>query len=160
MSAKTKIMVIKMRELIYTAIFLVLLLLLAFLLIFMFRPKTKETSNTTSATEQSERTIQQESSQYIPGIYTTPITLGASSVDVEVTVDENHINAIRLVNLSESATAMYPLVSPSLDEISMQILEKQSLENITCPESNKYTSQMLLNAVSCALDNARFENWN
>lgn len=149
-----------MRELVYTAIFLVLLLLLAFLLIFMFRPKAKEASKASLQTEQNESTFKKEASQYIAGIYTTPITLGASSVDVEVTVDENHINAIRLVNLSEAATAMYPLVSPSLDEISLQICQKQSLENITCPESNKYTSQMLLNAVSRALDNARVENWN
>lgn len=160
MSAKTKIMVIKMRELIYTAIFLVLIVLLAILLLFMFRPASKEISNTSLQTEQKESDAKKDTSQYIAGIYTTPITLGASSVDVEVTVDENHINAIRLVNLSEAATAMYPLVSPSLEEIAFQICEKQSLENITCPESNKYTSQMLLNAISQALENARIENWN
>lgn len=153
-------MVIKMRELIYTAIFLVLIILLIILLIFMFRPKSEDKTSSLQQTEAKETSTATETAQYIAGIYTTPITLGASSVDVEVVVDENHINSIRLVNLSETATAMYPLVSPSLDKIAAQVCEKQSLENITCPESNKYTSQMLLNAISQALKNARTENWN
>lgn len=157
MSAKTKIMVVKMRELIYTAIFLVLIILLAVLLIFMFSSKPKETTSTTSPTAPEQTST--ADAQYIAGVYTTPITLGDSTVDVEVVVDENHINSIRLVNLSETATAMYPLVSPSLEDIAAQVCQKQSLENITCPESNKYTSQMLLNAISQALSNARRANW-
>lgn len=159
MSAKTKIMVIKMRELIYTAIFLGLIILLVVLLVLMFRPKFQNQKASSQQTETKEQSSESDTAQYIAGIYTTPITLGASSVDVEVVVDENHINSIRLVNLSESTTAMYPLVSPALDEISSQICEKQSLENITCPESNKYTSQMLLNAVSQALETAKVTNW-
>lgn len=190
MSSKTKIMVVKMREIIYTAIFLALIVLLVVLLVMMFSSRSEEeivsqfqngaqtdtsgsgTSQTdapqtdssqtgTSQTDTSGRdrslsgTASSSSAQYIAGVYTTPVTLGDSAVDVEVVVDENRINSIRLVNLSESITAMYPLVSPSLDEIAAQICETQSLENITCPEDNKYTSQLLLNAVAQALQNAR-----
>ena len=71
-----------------------------------------------------------------------------------MSVDQNHINAIRLVNLSESTAAAFPLVSPSLDHITSQILEKQSLEDITCPRENKYTSQLLLSAIAQALERA------
>ena len=159
MSAKTKIMVIKMREIIYTVIFLALIILLVFLLVFMFTSKSEENQTSSRQTEQNPANTQDDTAQYIAGIYTTPVTLGDSTVDVEVIVDENHINSIRLVNLSETATAMYPLVSPSLEDIAAQICEKQSLENITCPESNKYTSQMLLNAISQALKNASRTNW-
>jgi uncharacterized protein with FMN-binding domain len=77
---------------------------------------------------------------------------------VEVTVDSDHINAIRLVNLSESTAASYPLVSPALEHIASQILEKQSLEDITCPQENRYTSQLLLSAITDALELARAED--
>lgn len=159
MSAKTKILVIKMREIIYTVIFLALIILLVILLVFMFTSKSDKTRASSPQTDQSPVTAQEDTAQYIAGIYTTPVTLGDSTIDVEVTVDENHINSIRLVNLSETATAMYPLISPSLEDIAAQICEKQSLDNITCPESNKYTSQMLLNAISQALENAKRINW-
>ena len=157
MSSKTKIMVVKMREIIYTIIFLALILLLILLLIFMFTSKSD--NQQASALSSEQPATEPDTAQYIAGIYTTPITLGDSSVDVEVIVDENHINSIRLVNLSETATAMYPLVSPSLEDLSQQICQKQSLENITCPESNKYTAQMLLNAIAQALENAKSSNW-
>lgn len=157
MSSKTKIMVVKMREIIYTFIFLVLIILLVVLLIFMFTSKSKNSQ--TSRVQNEQSSPEPDTAQYIAGVYTTPITLGDSTVDVEVVVDENHINSIRLVNLSETATAMYPLVSPSLDDLAAQICEKQSLENITCPENNKYTSQMLLNAIAQALETAESANW-
>lgn len=156
MSAKTKIMVVKMREIIYTLIFLALIVLLIVLLVIMFTSRPEETKSGASArqTVSGQSTAASDSSRYVAGVYTTPISLGDSAVDVEVIVDENHINSIRLVNLSETATAMYPLVSPSLETIALQICQNQSLENITCPESNKYTAQMLLNAVAQALKQA------
>lgn len=159
MSAKTKIWVVKMREIIYTVIFLALIILLAVLLFFMFTSKDKKTQTAASQILQEAALTAEDTAQYIAGIYTTPVTLGDTTVDVEVTVDENHINAIRLVNLSEATTAMYPLVSPSLDDIAVQICQTQSLENISCPESNKYTAQLLLNAISQALENAKSVNW-
>ena len=75
-------------------------------------------------------------------------------MNVEVTVDTNEIQSIRLVNLSEATAASYPLVSPSLEEIAAQILEKQSLDDITCPAENRYTAQLLLLAISDALATA------
>lgn len=154
MSSKTKILVVKMREIIYTAIFLALALLLVILLIRMFTSGSSDQTNTTPQTN-TLTASSSDTAQYIAGIYTTPVSLGDSTVDVEVTVDENHINSIRLVNLSETISAMYPLVSPSLETIARQICQNQSLENITCSESNKYTAQILLNAVSQALQQAR-----
>ena len=139
MSTKTKIMVIKRRELIYTILFLAFILIFLLLLVFMFHPlsggkQDKAVQKETAGEEAHENS----SSRYIAGVYTTPVTLGETNVDVELTVDENHINAIRLVNLSEATTAMYPLVSPSLDDLALQICEKQSLENITCTCSKWY----------------------
>ena len=141
MSAKTKILVFRMREIIYTAIFAVLGIILLVLLFFMFLPAAEETSDKGSAS----------APKYIAGVFPSPVSLNGSSVDVEVVVDENHINSIRLVNLNDTVATMYPLVSPTLDSIASQVCQSQSLENITYPSDSKYTSQMLLDAISEAL---------
>lgn len=142
MSSKTKIVVLHTKEVIYTGIFVVLAVVLAVLLFLMFG-KNK------NADPASADAI------YHAGVYTSPITLNDNTFDVEVKVDENHINSISLVNLSETTTAMYPLVEPALDALSDQIYTSQSTENITYSEENKYTSMLLLEAIDSALDKAR-----
>ena len=144
MSSKTKIVVFHTKEVIYTGIFVVLAVVLAVLLFLMFG-KNK------NADPASADAI------YHAGVYTSPITLNDNTFDVEVKVDENHINSISLVNLSETTTAMYPLVEPALDALSDQIYTSQSTENITYSEENKYTSMLLLEAIDNALEKARKE---
>lgn len=141
MAHKPKIMVLKMRELIYTGIFLVLGIILVILFILMFRPEKKTTVKTPIHTE-----------KYTAGIYTSSITLGDSVLDVEVTVDADHINSIRLNNLSETTATMYPLVEPAIEELEEQILKQQSTDNITWESGGKYTAQVLLGAIEEALD--------
>ena len=48
MSSKTKIVVLHMKEIIYTVLFICLGILLVALLTFMFHPKNKETSSSKS----------------------------------------------------------------------------------------------------------------
>lgn len=140
MSAKTKIVVLHMKEIIYTTIFVVLGILLLILLAFMFFPKGEKGN----ANQQ----------KYVPGIYTSSITIGNNDLEVEVSVDSSHINAIRFSNLDESVTTMYPLVQPAIESIADQVYETQSLENITYSEENPYTSQVILNAIKDALKKA------
>ena len=143
MSSKTRIVVLHMKEVIYTAIFLVLGLLMIVLLLIMFGPsKDKETAS-------SVQTTSALTGQYLPGVYTTAIELNDNTFDVQVTVDSSHINSIELINLSESTAAMYPL-----KELASQIYEKQSLEDITYEDDNKYTSMLLLEAIKSALAKA------
>ncbi len=94
---------------------------------------------------------------YVPGVYTSSMVLNNNTIEVEVVVDENNINSIRLVNLSEAITTMYPLIEPSFDDIVEQIYEKQSLEDITYEEDKKFTSQMLLEAIETTLGKAKVE---
>ena len=143
-SSKTKIVVLHTKEVSCTGIFVVLAVVLAVLLFLMFG-KNK------NADPASADAI------YHAGVYTSPITLNDNTFDVEVKVDENHINSISLVNLSETTTAMYPLVEPALDALSSQIYTSQSTENITYSEENKYTSMLLLEAIDNALEKARKE---
>ena len=142
MSAKTKIVVLHMKEVVYTAIFIVLALVLGGVLLLMFGPGQK--AETSKAAE----------SKYQPGAYTTSISLNDNTFDVQVTVDADRIKAIELVNLSESTTAMFPLMEPALESLASQIYDSQSLDHIQYSEENKYTSMMLLDAIGAALKKA------
>ena len=141
MSSKTKIVVLHMKEVIYTGIFVVLAIVLAVVLFMMFG-KSRD-ADTASA-----------KAVYHAGVYASPITLNDNTFDVEVTVDENHINAISLVNLSETTTAMYPLMQPALDDLAEQICTSQSTENLSYASETRYTSQALLKAINDALQKA------
>ena len=99
MSSKTKIVVLHMKEIIYTTIFIVLGILLLLLLFFMFLPEKKEGSP--------------GAKQYQPGIYTSTLTLNNTDLEVEVAVDASHINSIRFSNLDDTVTTMFPLIQPN-----------------------------------------------
>ena len=101
MSAKTKIIVLHMKEVIYTGIFLLLAVILAIVLFFMFGSGQKKSDSADAK------------SLYKPGIYTSSIDLNENTFDLEVTVDSDRVTSIRLVNLSESTAAMFPLMEPA-----------------------------------------------
>lgn len=143
MSAKTKIFVFKMKELIYAAVLAVLAVLLIILLVVMFLPDKENTSSSPS-----------QAASYIPGKYASSINLNNQALDVEVTVDTNQITSIQFVNLNAAVSAMYPMMESVLENIETQVLEKQSLDSITYPDDMKYTSSVLLNTIQEALDKA------
>ena len=140
MSSKTKIVVLRMKEVIYTGIFIGLALLLLILCFIMFRPANKASSS---------------ASLYIPGLYSASLTLGNEQVNVEVTVDSDQILDVSLVHLNEAVSTMYPLMQPSMEELAPQILNTQSTKNLAFPESSRYTCSALLKAVDTALLKAR-----
>lgn len=143
MSSKTKIIVFKSRELIYTAIFAALAILLIVLLILMFKPRKEAHMPDPSA-----------ASSYIPGVYTTSVRLSDQTLNLVVCVDGNHINKIYLENLEEAVETLYPLVPSALSNLSSQILNTQSLESVTYSTSSQYTSELLLNTIRQTLDKA------
>lgn len=157
MSAKTKIVVLHMKEVIYTGIFAALGILFIILLVIMFLPGKNDNEAGNSPTEEQSEGADAvtSSSVYIPGIYTTELILGGQTVDVEVIVEKDSITSIRMVNLSEAVTTMYPLLQPTFDSICQQIYETQSLEEISYTSDSKYTSLVLLEAIQSSLDKAR-----
>lgn len=140
MSSKTKIVVLHMKEIIYTTVFVVLGILLVILLAFMFSPKNEKKDV--------------KPSSYTPGIYTSTVTIDNTNLELEVAVDDSHINAIRFKNLDESVTTMYPLVQPAMESLAEQIYETQSLENLSYSQESAYTSQTIINAIEDALKKA------
>ncbi len=145
MSGKTKIVVLKLKKLVYAGILLVLGILAIILLIIT----TKDSENS-SEPEQADT-----SALYVPGTYTTSMTLNGSNVELAVTVDETAILSIELQNMDETVSVMYPLMEPALEELASQIIEHQSLDNIQYSSDNLYTSTVLLNAITSSLNQAK-----
>lgn len=166
MSAKTKIVVLHMKELIYTGIFAVLGILFVVLLVMMFLPDKEDSSGTDAPTEtespgsgtdtlDSGSPTSDAVSRYIPGVYNTELVLGDQTLNVQVMVNRDTITSVELVNLSDAVATMYPLLQPALDSLSRQICEQQSLDNITYDTDSKYTSLVLLEAIRNSLEKAQ-----
>lgn len=143
MSANTKILVFKKKEILYTLIFIILGIILAFLLITMFRGNRDNAAPTNA-----------EVASYIPGVYTSVLSLGTQSLEVEVCVDSNYIKSIGFTNLDEAVATVYPLMGPSMESLAEQIIANQSADNISYAESSKYTCSTILNAIRSALEKA------
>ncbi|HIX15009.1 MAG TPA: hypothetical protein H9740_04665 [Candidatus Hungatella pullicola] len=141
MSSKTKIVVLRMKEIIYTAIFVGLGLLLITLFLIMFRPGR-------------EKAAASHEARFVPGIYTASIILGGQEANVEVCVDSHQITSVTLAPLSEAVTTMYPLMQPSMENLAQQIVSTQSTENLTYSDETRFTSSVLIQAVDQALKKA------
>ena len=175
MSGKTKIVVLHMKELIYTGIFVAFGILFVILMVMMFLPKGEDTGAEPSLPQTGMHTLEDtelpenqnelaansdtavNTVSYIPGIYTTELVLGEQSIDVEVIVDKTSITSIRMIHLDEAVTTMYPLLQPTFDSICEQIYSLQTLEGVTYSTDAKYTSLVILEAIGHSLDKARAE---
>ncbi|WMJ86180.1 hypothetical protein [Anaerocolumna sp. MB42-C2] len=140
--SKTKIVVIHLKEIIYTALFAGLGILLIILLVIMFMNKKEDTTATMSGT------------QYTPGVYNSTLVLNDTALNLEVVLDKDHINSVRIVNIDDSITTMYPLVEPSLNDISEQLVDGVDINSIEISEDSKYTQILLLDAIKAALAKA------
>lgn len=143
MSSKTKIVVLKARELIYTGIFILLGILLILLLIFMFVPshKSKKAKETSGYTQQ--------------GVYSSPLKLGENELELSVTVKDGKARSISLKHLNKSIKTMYPLIEPSLNEINKQLPKVQNIDDIKFDGQSQYTYTLLKQAIKNALKKAQ-----
>ena len=141
MSANTKIVVLKMKNLVITALFVGLFLILILLLVLMFKNGGEDSKAVNT-------------SAYIAGVYTAEISLNNQDLEVEVVVNSNEIRSIQFVNLSESVTTMFPLMESALESVSVQIIANQSTDDLVYADDMKYTSELLVNAINEALEKA------
>lgn len=138
MSAKTKIIVLKSKELIYTGIFIILGILLILLLWYMFSPK-QDNDDSTSATTQTIATYQ-------PGVYSSQLNIGGTALELQTTIDEHAVRHLEVMNLNDTVTTMYPLLSPSVDAINSQLEQTGNLDDVTYSGDSQYTTIVLLEA--------------
>ena len=140
--AKTKIVVVHLKEIIYTVIFAALGILLILLLIYMFWP------------DKSDEVLSNENEIYRAGVWTSSTTLGDITINLEVVVDKDHINSVKITNIDETITTMIPLIEPSLEAVAMQLYDDVPLSEIKYQEDSKYTQQHLVDAIAVALNKA------
>ena len=145
MNAKTKIIVLCMKQLIYTGILAAAAILL-FLLLFTAFASDKDSNSssapeTDSGAENTSSLSVLSTAAYIPGVYTTELILNDQSVEIEVIVDQTSVTSLRLVNLNESVTTLYPLLEPAFLQLRDQIYESQSLDTVTYNSENKYNKE-------------------
>ena len=109
MQSDTRIFVFRLRQLLTALAVAVILILTAILAVFQFIPSKKDVQTSPA-------------SAYTAGIYTSSITLGSQSVDIQVVVDKDRVKSASIVNLDESVAAMYPLLATSMDNTAVWTL--------------------------------------
>ena len=169
MSANTKIVVLRRKELLYTGIFATLGVLFVILLLMLLLPgKDADTSSGTSdspdetaaempdnVADVSTGAVADTGNTYIPGIYTTELILGNETVNVEVIVSDHAITSVSLSDPSETLTTMYPLLESTMESLNDQLCEMQDPEQVTYSAETRYTSLVLLEAVKASLEKAK-----
>lgn len=135
-----RIVIIQLKELLYTALFALLGVILIILLIYMFVPKNKGAAEPVS--------------KYYPGIYTSTIMLNNQLVGVEVNVTKDDIKSISLNNYDPNMDLIYPLVQPTMANINKQLKKNKDIESVKPEAKAKETTKYILEAVQKALDKA------
>lgn len=162
MNSKTKIVVIHMKALIIGIAAAVIFIFALIFFIMSASSKPSEQQGGSNAKTTSSSGVFSDNTAgtynenvYTPGVYTASISLNGSPVDIQVTVDKNNINSIEMIHVSDEITTMYPLLSNNFKEIADAVKASGTTKNITYSSESKYTSVMLLNAISSALDKAK-----
>ena len=169
MSANTKIVVLRRKELLYTGIFAALGVLFIILLLMLLLPGkdtdasygTPDSPDDTAAempdnvADVSTGAVADTGNTYIPGIYTTELILGSETVNVEVIVNDHAITSVSLAEPSETLTTMYPLLESTMESLNDQLCEMQDPEQVTYSAETRYTSLVLLEAVKASLEKAK-----
>ena len=140
---QARIFVLKLREIIYAAVFIALGILFIILLVSIF---TKDKATPTAV------------AQYKSGIYTSSFLLDQQPVNIEVTVDSNHINSVKIKDLNETTELFYPLLTPVMSHIESQLINDTELSSIQIGPGQTYTSYILLSAIEKALEKASSED--
>lgn len=152
MNSKTKIVVIRRRELLIGAVVCAAVIVFIIFLIISLLTKSSQTSVSHTTGSKSVSSSVKTLNTYTPGVYTASVSLNGNPIDIQVTVDKDNINSIDILNVSDAVTTMYPMLENSFEELANAVIENGSTQNITYSAENKYTSTMLLNAIQSALD--------
>lgn len=141
--SKTRIVILHMKEIIYTAIFVGLGILLLVLLVIMFVPK-----------DDDSQVSSDDVAKYKAGVYNSQIALNNAILNLEVVVDRDQIKSVRFVNLDDSVTTSYPLIEPAMNYIREQIENNVPIEDIVLKDDSKYTQTVILDKISETLEKA------
>ena len=145
--SRTKIVILRMKQLIYAAIFIGLGILLLLLLFFLLIPDGKDQSAMKENTKKP--------AVYEVGVYESQMTLGEDVVKLKVSLDEDRVKSVELKDVNETVSAMYPLMKPAVEEISNQLATGISVDEVVLSKEGQYTEKMILSAVDEVVDKHR-----
>lgn len=176
--ANTKLIVLKSKEILYTAVFIGLVVLMIIILKSMFKPSadrkndqadrktTKEIATVQpdedSATEEEAAADTTDTGDmagvhYKPGTYSATLSMGDGSLNVMVTCNEESVTSVSLSNMDDAVKTMYPLMEETIQDINTQLEYVNSIDYITCSSDNVYTTSVICNAIKEALTAAVVE---
>lgn len=95
-----------------------------------------------------------ENARYTPGLYSSDIQLSEYTLHLELAVDRDCIKSVNITNLNEEILSMYPLIEPSLQAVSEQLLGGIAIDAVTISEDSKFTQMMLIEAIGSMLEKA------
>lgn len=144
--ARTKIVVLQVKKIIYTGVFIVLGILILGILLMMFLPKKSTGNDTVSKLEGPLDKI------YEAGVYTKEIEIGDSTVNLELALDEGQVKSLELVNLEESVETMYPLMKPTVERLEKKLVAGEDIHKIKLSGDAKYTEKMIMESVGTMLE--------
>lgn len=135
----TRFVVIKMRELLKTAVFAVLgVIILVGLITFFLRMGDGESAGL-----------------YRDGSYEAALPLGQGEAAVSVEIRDGRIADVTVTDQAETVAVMYPMVEDAAEEVAQQVVRNQSAENIAVTDTHTYSAQAVLDAVNVCLEEAK-----
>lgn len=155
--SSTKLIVLKSKELIYTAILVALIVVFIIIIITMFKRSDTHCSAGDDATKTASAPMSSNpgdgiyETRYTPGTYTAPLVLGENTLSVMVTVDDSQITDVSFKQMDEAITTMYPLLESSLEDINTQLHYISSVDDITPSGDSTYTTKLIIDSIKNAL---------
>lgn len=142
--SNTKIVVLQAKKMIYAGILALAVIIIIAVLLVLFWP---------GRNQGKELTYNYGAEQiYKAGVYTKELKLGDTSVNLQLTLDEDHVKSLEIVNLEESVETMYPLMKPTVEKISKQLTAGNGMEEIVMSKDAQYTEKMLVESVKEMLE--------
>ena len=154
--SKTKIVVFKLKELLLTAALVVFGIAILLLVIALVSVGNESTPGVGSPSVQGD-SAQTSAALYYPGVYTTTTEMNDTVIHLELVCDENHINSVRLINLDEAMETMYPLLTPALEDLELQLSMDVPVEELEFTEGSTYTQTILVEAIEKTLAKAEIQ---
>lgn len=150
--SKTKIVVLRMKEVVYTAVFVGLGILLLIVLFFMFGRQNSPKSESTQSNISNESSTYKNDAVYRAGIYESQFVIGENTINLEVALDEEQVKSVKVKNLDESVETMYPLMKSAVKDVSKQLSSGVSIDEVVLSKNLMYTEKLVLDAVKTVLD--------
>ena len=150
--SKTKIVVLRMKEVVYTAVFVGLGILLLIVLFFMFGRQNSPKSESTQSNISNESSTYKNDAVYRAGIYESQFVIGENTINLEVALDEEQVKSVKVKNLDESVETMYPLMKSAVKDVSKQLSSGVSIDEVVLSKNSMYTEKLVLDAVKTVLE--------